>query len=175
MKFLVISIALLGANAFSQPSNEANDQTTQVASKNQKNTDDDVSDGVDRSYDRDSPPAVAIVVPLGAFLLAFSIVAIALHSGLRKDKQRHETLRLMIEKGATIPPELLVTPKKPNSDLRGGLGLVSIGAGVMIMLATMPGTSHYWTGGLVPFALGLARLVYWIFERRQNRAANATY
>ena len=129
----------------------------------------------EKEQNRTSTPAVAMVIPLGAFLLAFAIVAIALYSGLRKDKQRHETLRLMIEKGAAIPPELLVTPQRTNADFRGGLGLVSIGAGIMIMLATMPGTSAYWTGGLVPFALGLARLVYWAFERSQNRASNVAH
>jgi hypothetical protein len=49
---------------------------------------------------RHEPPAVAIVVPLGAFVLALAIVSLVLFSGLRRDRHRLETLRLMIEKGA---------------------------------------------------------------------------
>jgi hypothetical protein len=117
---------------------------------------------------KNEPPAVAIVVPLGAFLLALSIVGLLQFSSLRREKQRHETLRLMIEKGATLPPELLVPPRKPRSDFRSGLGLLAVGTGLMLMLRAIPTGPGVWTAGLIPFFLGLARLLAWKFDRSRN-------
>ncbi len=112
-----------------------------------------------------------IIVPLGSFALALSIVALTLFSGLRKEKERHQTMRLLIEKGMTVPPDLLLTPKRPHSDLRSGLIAIAIGMGVMAMLALLPGADGTWAAGLIPLLVGLARLINWKFENTARRVA----
>src|SRR5262245_10961375 len=49
-------------------------------------------------------PAVAIVVPVAFFLITFAIVVAALYASHRKDRHRHESLRLALERGVDVPP-----------------------------------------------------------------------
>jgi hypothetical protein len=69
-------------------------------------------------------------------------------------------LRALIEKGASLPPELLVPPAPAKADLRRGLVLVGAGLGLMAMLATM--ADHgVWTAGLLPLLMGAGYLLTW--------------
>jgi hypothetical protein len=119
------------------------------------------------------PPAVAIVVPVAFFLAVIGVVALALAHGVRKDRQRHETLRLMIEKGATIPPELLTPPVRKRSDLRKGIILVSTGAGIAAMMALLERSEPVWGIGLVPALIGVGYLIAARLERPGREAGSA--
>lgn len=119
---------------------------------------------------RPAPPMrdggkVEILVPLGFFGMIIGILGMALYAGFRAEKQRHETMRLVIERGGQIPTELLVRQVHPRADLRRGLLLTSVGVALGVLIfATDPGT-HSWTVGLVPTFLGLAYLAMYRFER----------
>jgi hypothetical protein len=108
---------------------------------------------------------VAILVPLFFFLCLGGIVGGTLYYRNRQSAHRHQTLRLMIEQGAEIPPELLTPPIKPRSDLRRGILLIAGGIGATVFLALVnsdePGV---WSLGLIPTLIGIGYLIAWKLE-----------
>ena len=108
-------------------------------------------------------PAIAWIVPLAAFTTLFALVAAVLYAGFRRDRNRHETLRAMIEKGAAIPPELLVPPK--GSDLRRGIVLLGAGAGLSIFFLALQVQPGLWALGSIPALIGIGYLLVWRLER----------
>ena len=80
---------------------------------------------------------------------------------------QHETNRAMVEKGLPIPPELLTKaqqadapqdrPFRARNDLRGGLILVGVGAGLLMLAGKV---------GWILVFIGAARLVFWLMEDR---------
>ncbi len=104
------------------------------------------------------PPAVAVVAVVATFMtLAISIVA-GLYAIYRVSQQRAETLRLMIEKGVTIPPELIAPKPRRASDLRRGIVLAMFGLGLGVFLFAVA-AEGMWTMALVPLFVGLGYLL----------------
>jgi hypothetical protein len=115
-----------------------------------------------------SKSSVEIVVPVALFAMIIGIVGIALYAGYRRERQRHETLRLAIEKGADIPMALLATAPAPRSDLRRGLLLLSAGVGLGILIFATNSGHGAWTAALIPTFLGVAYLVMYRFEQSKS-------
>ena len=85
-----------------------------------------------------------------------------LFAGYRKQRQLHETVRLMVEKGAEIPTGLIVAPpKRKPSDLRRGIILSTSGLGLAIFLGALPGASGAWGAGVTLFLIGVGHLIVW--------------
>jgi hypothetical protein len=114
---------------------------------------------------------IAIVTPF-AFVIA--IVAINHVNARRKAELRHETIRLALEKGQPLPPELLNMPatveQKPKSnDRKAGLILIAVGVGLYFFFSAggwesrIPGNLR-WVA-LIPGLIGVALLINWFFER----------
>lgn len=137
----------------------APDQLMQVLLEREKTT-----------QQRNSGPQVDIVAPTGFFLLILAVVALTVSASLKKTRQRHETIRLLLEKGMPISPELLDVPRKPASNLGQGLSLIAVGVGLMIMLAAIDSSPGLWTTGLIPLLLGAAKLLMWKIETRAARS-----
>lgn len=114
---------------------------------------------------------MAIVVPLAFFLFLFLGVTAGLYLGVRKDRERQETLRAMIQRGGTIPPELLVPPVKKFSDLRRGIILISGGLGLSIFIGVMPTDRGVWSVGVIPMLLGAGYLLAWKLTISHEEAA----
>jgi hypothetical protein len=106
---------------------------------------------------------VPIVVPLGFFLALVMIILIPFIINLRKTSLIHSTLKVMIDKGIQIPPELLAPQATKKSDLRSGIILVCAGlaAGLALKLI-VPG--QVWAIGLIPFLIGIGYVVVWKLE-----------
>jgi hypothetical protein len=118
----------------------------------------------------------AEVIPI--LLIVFGcpvlIVGLVAYFRARKQKHLHDTLRLMIEKGVPIPPELLRPPitageiseadknDDPRTALRQGLFLIALGLGVCIWLWI--GSSNSWGLGFIPLLIGLSFLAEWRIE-----------
>jgi hypothetical protein len=119
----------------------------------------------DRPEGTDQGGSVAIVVPLAFFLFLFLGVAAGIYLGVRKDRERQETLRAMIQRGGTIPPELLIPPVKKFSDLRRGIILISGGLGLSIFIGVMPTDRGVWSVGVIPMLLGAGYLLAWKLTR----------
>jgi hypothetical protein len=113
--------------------------------------------------DHNDVPAVAWLVPTVFFFTLLAIVCAALYAGFRKDGNRHQTLRALIEKGGEIPKDLLLPQR--GSDLRKGIVLVCTGLGLAIALKQVPLEMRLWTVGVIPGLIGVGYLVVWRLER----------
>ncbi|MEL7304466.1 MAG: DUF6249 domain-containing protein [Myxococcota bacterium] len=114
------------------------------------------------------PPLVALLIPFAAFLFVLGLVAVPLWFRNRNQLDKQETLRLMVEKGADIPPGLLATEERPRSDLRRGVILISTGIGVSLFLRIVENDDSAWSLGIVPFAIGVGYLLTHWLEREPS-------
>ena len=136
------------------------------------------------------------IVPLIFFAMIAAIVIgpgyIRSYFAAQERTRLHETLRMALEKGETLPPELVASlqvaaPERqaPTSerDLRRavvfsalGLGLCALGYGLWYGLMSVSYEAAYITGGsiagigAVPGLIGLAYLVLWLAKRNAPRA-----
>jgi hypothetical protein len=110
---------------------------------------------------------VAILVPLGLFLAILLGLIATLVLRYRKHAQLQGTLRLMIEKGADIPPELIAPPVPPYGDLRRGVILIGAGLSLAILVGLVEGfAGGEWAVGLIPAFVGAGYLFVWRLSRR---------
>jgi len=130
-----------------------------------------------KTQNSSSGTSKAIPILLVVFGCPVAIVGLVAYFRARKQKQLHETLRAMIEKGVPIPPELLRSPTPavdtseaerddPRTALRQGLFLVALGAGICLWLLIE--SSNSWGLGFIPFLIGLAFLAEWRLEKRNS-------
>ncbi len=113
--------------------------------------------------------AETIVVPTVFFACLVMVIGGTLYYRFRRDAQRHETIRLMVEKGAEIPPQLLVTRKRQGSDLKRGILLLAAGAGLSTFLAIVSKQDPAWSLGLVPAFIGAGYLLTWKLQSQRGR------
>lgn len=107
-------------------------------------------------------PWVTTAIIFGFTLL---IVLAVLHARHRAREMRHQTIRLALEKGQPLPPELLEPPSRPGSDLTRGVKLLALGLGLSLMLLLME--KRAWPVGLILVTLGLGYLAsHWLTGRR---------
>ena len=111
-----------------------------------------------------SLPELAIITSMTFFLPVCSI-ALCLYYRHQQNAMLHQTLRLMIEKGVAIPPELLQPPAKPNptrvvKDFRNGLILVGVGL-ALVSINFLDPHSRMGAVGLIPLFIGVAFLISW--------------
>lgn len=113
-----------------------------------------------------------IVVPVVLFAGIVAIIWLFSHYNYKKRLTAHETLRLAVEKGQEVSPELvekmsfLSDPVK--SDLRRGVLLVAFGVAFIVLGAIVPHDEPNAVRGIVgissfPIVLGLAYLGLWRF------------
>ena len=115
-----------------------------------------------------APLIVAIV-----FGCPVAIVAILLFYRYRKNVLLHRTLAAMIEKGTPIPPGLLADEKEkkaPRSDLRRGVMLTAIGAGLAIFFLAQK--EDAWGLGMIPLLIGAGYLIMWRLEQKKQNGQN---
>jgi hypothetical protein len=85
---------------------------------------------------------------------------------------QHEVVMKLAEKGQPVPPELFLEQsdaevRKKKSDLSSGLSLIGVGLGIAV--------AFYFNGdrgmvgwALIPFFIGVARLISWKLEQGQK-------
>ncbi len=129
----------------------------------------DGHDAARRSGRRDHR-LTSIIVPIAFFLSILLLVGTIQYMGLRKDRNKHQTLQLMVEKGAQIPAELITTQKRRVSDLRRGLVLVGAGLGISLFLLMTKDARHSgaFGMGLIPALIGAGYLLAWKLEGRKE-------
>jgi len=114
---------------------------------------------------------VAIAVPGMVFLFVLAIVGGAFYVGYRETRERQETLRLAIEKGLPISPELVEGASampNPDKDLRAGIRQIFIGLGVGVLLWFVSPFKNVWAVGAMIAIFGLGNLVAWSIGRRRE-------
>ncbi|HEX8678918.1 MAG TPA: DUF6249 domain-containing protein [Chthoniobacterales bacterium] len=104
------------------------------------------------------------------------IVGVIMFFSYWKARSLHRTVRMMVEKGQPVPPELFAAPATParaRNDMRKGVVLAMVGLGVMVFLGAVAGWDEgVWALGLIPFLMGAGYLTIWKLEG-QNTAALA--
>jgi hypothetical protein len=112
-----------------------------------------------------------VLVSIAMFTMIAVCVALGVTHKLKRSRMMHDTIRLMIEKGQPIPPELLQPEepqRRPRNDLRNGLLLIGIGAGLVVLLLMQRESASAWPAGLIPLLMGVAFLITWKIEANKN-------
>jgi hypothetical protein len=122
----------------------------------------------------------AIVSPfIFAFGLPVVIIVTVFYFRHRQNKMMHDTVRAMVERGIPVTPELLegLNARNAKADVESGWnnrrprnrhllpGLLLTGVGLAL---TGAHPSHAGTGGLIILFIGIAFLIVWLVERKQN-------
>lgn len=114
-----------------------------------------------------------ILVPIFLFGALVVIMWVFSHYNYKKRLTAHETLRLAVEKGQQVSPELVERMSYLNdpvkSDLRRGILLIAFGIAFIILGLLMPTEDPEAVRGVVaissfPVVLGLAYLGLWRFS-----------
>jgi hypothetical protein len=115
-------------------------------------------------------PVIAIVLGVGAAIVQI----IANHrQRLQRAEHRHRERLAAIEKGLELPadpPEPVVDARQRPRDLLRGLVLLLVGA-VLVPALMRNGDADVALFGLLPAAVGLAYVIYYVVERRRAAAA----
>jgi Domain of unknown function (DUF6249) len=162
-----LAFAAPGAEPVAKPAAELSVGAT--ASTNARTTEGDDGHDAARRNRRDHG-LTSILVPIAFFLCILLLVGTIQYMGLRKDRNKHLTLQLMVEKGAQIPAELITSQKRRGSDLRRGLVLVGAGLGIsLFLLMTKDARNSGAFGmGLIPALIGGGYLLAWKLEGRKQ-------
>ena len=114
-----------------------------------------------------------ILVPIFLFAAIVAIIWLFSHYNYKKRLTAHETLRLAVEKGQEVSPELVERMSYLNdpvkSELRRGILLIAFGVALMVLGAIIPHDEHAAIRGILgvssfPVILGLAYLGLWRFS-----------
>jgi Domain of unknown function (DUF6249) len=116
---------------------------------------------------------VAILSVLAVFGVPVAIVAVIMGSHWAKTRSLHRTVRLMVEKGQPVPPELLASPigrpLRPWYDLRRGIILLAVGTAVTFFFLAVAGfESGVWAFGLIPAIIGAGYILTWRLANKQE-------
>jgi hypothetical protein len=120
---------------------------------------------------------VSLLAVASPFVTGVAVIAIVFYSKHRRNRMVHETLRAMIEKGTPITPELVANlrgggcgnstgegfARKQSGRLLPGLIMIAIGAALLIA-----DPKHSRMGGIALLFMGLAFLVVWMVERKNQ-------
>ncbi len=114
-------------------------------------------------------PEMIVILAIFAFpVFVVSIIAAVFFFKHREQRLWHETARLALEKGQPLPPTNLeerVRLQKSarredlaQHDVRGGMVLVAVGAGLWLMLGAISSQLRF--VGAIPGFIGIALLLY---------------
>ena len=127
--------------------------------------------------DSDDPWWIALVVLIGClafFGTPILIVGLILYFSFSRSRALHKTVRMMVEKGQPVPEALLNPPPvvRQRSDLRRGIILLSVGAGLMVLLGALnEWEGGAWSIGFIPFIIGLGYLLVWRLDVHKEEAS----
>jgi hypothetical protein len=131
-------------------------------------------DGGHSVHDSDVPwmaIPIVLIVFLTIFGLPVAIVGLIMYFSFSKSRAMHKTVRMMVEKGQPVPEALLNPPPvvRQRSDLRRGVVLLMIGAGLMVFFgAVNDWEGGVWSLGIIPFLIGLGYILVWRLDVRRE-------
>jgi len=106
------------------------------------------------------------------------IVGLIMFFNYWKARSLHRTVRMMVERGQPVPPELFAAPVGPiraRSDMRRGVVLMMIGIGLMVFLgAVNDWEDGAWALGMIPFLMGAGYLTVWKMESNKPVLTNTS-
>jgi hypothetical protein len=137
------------------------------------------SSGID--IDRGADLAVPIVAVIFTTLFGapIVIVAVIMFFSYLKARSLHRTVRMMVERGQPVPEALFAatppraTTARQRHDMRRGVVLVAIGAGIMLFFAAI-GAGGVWAMGLIPLLIGAGYLALWQLDAQKYGAQSTS-
>jgi len=117
-----------------------------------------------------------ILVPIFLFVAVVAIIWLYSHYNYKKRNTAHETLRLAVEKGQQVSPELVermsAMSDPVKSDLRRGVLLIAFGIAFIVLGVIMPHDEPEAIRGVIaissfPVVLGIAYLGLWRFSHNR--------
>jgi hypothetical protein len=165
------------ASASVSPSEDFADRIQQhIERKFSKHLDAALDRDSERKHSAEDIPAMVIPLVGIIFITAFGapvlIVAAILFFASSRNRMMHKTVRMMVEKGQPVPAALLAPPvqaARQRSDLRRGVVLTMLGAGVMVFLgAATEWEGGAWALGLIPTLIGAGYFLVWKLEGTQK-------
>jgi|GEM_PF-1464125 len=122
------------------------------------------------------------IIALVAIVCGISLTGVIIVAGLRFVQRRHElwheTARIALEKGQPMPEN----PDEPGqrdpleserNDIRSGLILVGVAAGLWIFFSTLDAPQVRYVGA-IPGFIGIALLAYGLISAQIKRSSNAS-
>ena len=107
-------------------------------------------------------PALATAV---VFFAPVAIILIVLRHRRAIAELKNRTLLAIIERGETVPPELLLERKATgDEELKRGVLFLFLGLGVIAFVLSLP-DRRLWGLGLIPLSAGLGYLLTWVLLR----------
>ncbi len=145
----------------------------------------DRSDNPQTSHDSDLEDVGALMaIPIVGIIFTaifgtpVLIVAAIMFFSYLKSRSLHRTVRMMVEKGQPVPPELFAAAPsaiRARSDMRRGVVLMMIGIGVMVFLgAVNDWEGGAWSLGIIPFLIGAGHLLVWKLEGNKPAVLNTS-
>jgi hypothetical protein len=132
------------------------------------------------------PWMIAIAVPVAGLIFAGVIAISAMYFKHQQKLAWHETARLALEKGQPMPPSPISDEEvkdgmppaggdiagwqrarreqQQRNDVRTGLILIAVGAGLFVMLRSLAGSEVQYVGA-IPGLIGVAMLVHGLLDR----------
>jgi hypothetical protein len=120
---------------------------------------------------------LAVIVAIMGIIFGGIMGIVAMFFQHQRKKLAHDVARLALEKGQPVPPQFAGEehrrPDRPGTDLnqhdlRGGLVLIGVGAGVYLFLDAVA-DHRVALLGAVPGFIGIALLVNWLLVRLLTR------
>jgi len=120
-----------------------------------------------------TPDVLGVMIPLSAIILGISAGIVGIVSKHRQQVQRadlrHKERLAAMDKGVELPPELEDPIDRPRYLLKG-LVWSFIGISAYFALNALAGSEESMLAG-IPFAIGVAYLVYYFVQGRHEDAA----
>lgn len=120
---------------------------------------------------------LALLVPFGFFLLVGTALWMVLHFRNKRSLEVQQTLRIALEKGMQLSPELIdqmgaSNKPHPLKDVRRGIVWIAVAAGTALFGYCIPDPSNQAFAAILaiaalPLAIGLAYLAMHRFTRTQ--------
>lgn len=119
------------------------------------------------------------LIPIAMFAAIALIFFIVLYFKYRSRAEMQQTIRLALERGTELTPEIIKGLGEPepskNKDLRRGLIWLGLAAGLALCGFAVPDPSGYalrgcLAGAAFPFAIGLAYMIMWRYGARSDSA-----
>lgn len=117
-----------------------------------------------------APHMIAIVVPIAGMILGGIMAVSAMYFSHQRRQLWHETARIALERGQPLPvnPEddgknLRLRVRTGRNDVRSGLILISVGAGLYFFL-WQAGARDAAAVGAIPGFIGVALLLFGLFS-----------
>ena len=121
------------------------------------------------------------LIPLAAILGFFGVVAFIFYLRHRNRQEVQGTLRLAIEQGHDLSPDLIESLASnigsPQADLRKGIVALAIGAatfGFAVLVGEEDAVGPLMGLAMFPILVGIAYLLLWVFVGRKKEAAKRT-